>query len=169
MMEQKKIDNAFVGRSDGYVCTGQVFTDSDIVEYDIVEKVVKLGDDPHDFVLDHDCVEVSRMNRQEYINSFRNDVGVLNIMKKVAISGENPFGVSLGDDVIDLDPMQLSTEDAIKAMSQGVQAYSGLDPELKKSSIDEFMSTVDAGALNEWLQKKMAEKSADGVQKEENK
>lgn len=69
-----------------------VFDDSDdakyIISHELKDKVVKTGDGEDDFVIEQKFVETSRVNRQEYIDSFKDDVGVLNILRKVELTGD---------------------------------------------------------------------------------
>lgn len=52
---------------------------------DVYEKV---GDSKTDFVVSQEVVETSKINRQEYIDSFKDDVGILNILRKVVQTGD---------------------------------------------------------------------------------
>ena len=60
----------------------------DIVEYGIKQVVKKVGDGEEDYVIEDKVVEVSRVNRQSYIAKDAPDVGVMNILAKVARSGD---------------------------------------------------------------------------------
>ena len=68
--------------------------EEDIVHYVRVQKLVKAAVDekgnvdPDDFLVEEVVVEDERVNRADYINSFREDVGIANILKKVALSGD---------------------------------------------------------------------------------
>lgn len=69
-------------------CTSEDDDDKYIIGRELKDCVVKTGDKDVDFVLDKKVVEISRVDRQEYIESFADDVGILNIMKKVALTGD---------------------------------------------------------------------------------
>lgn len=66
----------------------------DIVSYGRTDRLVKAGLlengelDTENFIVEEKVVETERINRQDYINSFREDVGIENILKKVALSGD---------------------------------------------------------------------------------
>lgn len=62
--------------------------DKYIIDYQEVEHVKMIGDKDTEFVKTLSVEECSRSNRQEYISSFDNEVGILNIMKKVALTGD---------------------------------------------------------------------------------
>ena len=139
------------------------FDDKDIVEYGVVQKVKKLGEKDTDFVIEEEVVETNRYNRQEYINSFRNDVGILNIIEKVRLSGDTtllnqnprvPLGPSgkkdsLGRDlepVVDVIGYQVDRIDALESVKKTRQAgTNGLPSDLIKGlSFDGVAHLSDA-------------------------
>lgn len=69
-----------------------IFDDSDDAKYlisrELKDKVVKTGDGEDDYVIEPKLVETERVERQAYIESFKDDVGILNILKKVELSGD---------------------------------------------------------------------------------
>lgn len=64
--------------------------DSDIyiIDYMEVEHVKLVGDKDTDFVKSISVEESSRVKRQDYLDEQASDVGILNIIKKVALSGD---------------------------------------------------------------------------------
>jgi len=126
------------------------FDDKDIVEYGVVQKIKKLGEKDTDFIIEDVVVETNRFNRQEYINSFRNDVGILNIIEKVRLSGDATLLMqnqraclgasgekdSLGRDlepVVDVMDYQVDTIDAFETVKKARQAgTNGLPDDLTK-------------------------------------
>lgn len=63
--------------------------DKYIIGRELKDSVKMTGDKDTDFVIEKKVVEISRVDRQEYIDSFSDDVGILNIMKKVALTGDS--------------------------------------------------------------------------------
>lgn len=59
----------------------------DIVEYKAVDKVTSFKNED-EFVVEKVIVEDRRYNRQDFINSFRDDVGIENVLKKVQLTGD---------------------------------------------------------------------------------
>lgn len=62
-------------------------TDKDYIESELIESIEDYKDNVN-FRIDLIPVESKRVNRQDYINSFRQDVGILNILEKVRLSGD---------------------------------------------------------------------------------
>ena len=59
-----------------------------IIDYMEVEHVKLVGDKDTDFVKSVTIDESSRVKRQDYLDEQASDVGILNIIKKVALSGD---------------------------------------------------------------------------------
>lgn len=123
--------------------------DKYIIEYDIKERVVMLSDKDDDFVIKKEVVEVSRTDRQEFLNSQADDVGIMNIIKKVALSGDqsllnqtgrvaNPV-VGKTDDgrdleaIVDVTNYQVDKIDAFESIKKGSSTFKDLDSDLKKN------------------------------------
>lgn len=120
--------------------------DKDIVEYETYDAIVKTGDGEEDYILEPRVRECARYNRQEYLNSQSNDVGILNIIKKVQMSGDNtllqqrtrasvhttvaPDG-SVLEDVQDYTGVQTDIYGVQKATEKAQASYDGLHPEIK--------------------------------------
>ena len=66
-----------------------LINEPDIVHYMRQEQIVSVDEnDPGKFVTKEVIVESERFNRKEYIASFSDDVGIQNILKKVAMTGD---------------------------------------------------------------------------------
>lgn len=138
-------------------------TDDDkyIITYDIVKKVKMLGEKDTDFTILEEVKEIDRVDRQEYYDSMANEVGILNIIEKVRLSGDatllNQTGrVSILSDetdalgrkvekVVDVSKYQIDQIDALEQYKKGAIAFDSLDPELKKKmSLEEVAKMSDA-------------------------
>lgn len=123
--------------------------DDFIIEYAEIEHLRKVNEeDDTDFVVEKVVEEVSRTPRQAYIDSFANDVGILNIIEKVRMSGDAtllnqtkrvPMKVvgkdALGHDVeavVDVSAYQVDQVAALESYKIGAKAFDSLDPDLKK-------------------------------------
>lgn len=138
-----------------------VETDEDkyIFTRELKDIVKKTGDDETDFVLDHKVVETSKVNRQEYIESFRDDVGILNIMKKVALTEDTSLinqrvrnSLPLDEDGVEkvVDITGLGDQEAAKNYLLNVQQIlEQMDPELR-----EAVSTMSGEELKNYLASK---------------
>lgn len=138
-------------------------TDEDkyIITYDIVKKVKMTGNKDTDFVVLDKVEEVDRINRQDYYNSNADEVGILNIINKVRLSGDITLlnqtgrvsmpGVekdALGrpvEDVVDVTKYQVDQVEALESYKKGAAVFESLDPELKKKlSFEEVAKLSDA-------------------------
>ena len=52
------------------------------------DKYKKTGDGEDDFVIEQVVEVTEKIDRQQYIDSFKDDVGILNILKKVELTGD---------------------------------------------------------------------------------
>lgn len=161
---EKLIDSWGVDHSKLPKCTKTDYhTEKDvyIIEFQEVEHVKMLSDKDTDFVKTIEVEEVSRTKRQDYIDSFANDVGILNIMKKVALSGdeslinqtnrrslpgneEDALGRKV-EDIVDLTSYSdLDRVEALNGFKKGASVYESLDPALKgKKSLEQVAKMSD--------------------------
>lgn len=168
-----KIVTAYVPNGDLPVPTQTDYSkDDDIVEYEIKEYVVKTGEGDEDFVVKTRVVEKSRIKRQDYINSFRDDVGILNILAKVQATGDATLlDQKKGGSYIDISTLPDNVDDANKAIAVGVAAFDGLPEEIKKKMSmaefvdkfgqEEFDALIAAKAVELAAKKKESEVNAD--------
>lgn len=151
--------------------------EEDIVHYIRKQKLTKAAIDekgnvdPDDFLVEEVIVEDERVNRDDYINSFREDVGIANILKKVALSGDvsllnqvqRPI---LTPDENGFEPIQDATilqegETKIAQVGEEMRAtYSALPDELKKGrSIEKFLGEVDQKEIEAFAKAYIAAKA----------
>ena len=104
-------------------------TDDDIVEQLIVKKAVPIGDDGEVSVVE-EVIEAKRYNRQEFINSFRDDVGILNILKKVNAGLINPATLAIsansGQPIVDISDIPSDIGDALALVDDAHKLYASL-------------------------------------------
>lgn len=157
-------------------------SDKFIIDYQEVEHVKITGDKDTDFIIDKEVREFSRTPRQEYIDSFRDDVGILNIIEKVRLSGDvtllNQTGrVSIpGDEkdalgrnvenVADYTNYQVDKVDALEAYKKGIESARTLQKveEFTGMSFAELAKLSDSeldGVLKS-IQEKIAAQAAAG-------
>lgn len=91
MSVEKLPTSPFQGRSDGWKKEKKVIDSNskDIIEYAVVDCVIKTGDNPEDFKIYKKVVEVNRKNRRKELNKYKSDVGCVNVIKKLARQGIN--------------------------------------------------------------------------------
>lgn len=122
-------------------CEGTKCIDDDIVEYVVKDTFKKVGEGENDFVVIPVVVESARFNRKDYINSFRDDVGILNILKKVQLSGDVTLlnqRPSQGENLVDISNYPDNFADAMNILDKAQETS-------KKAGV-----TVDnAGAMSQ--------------------
>ena len=116
----------------------------DIVEYGIKQVVKKVGDGEEDYVIEDKVVEVSRVNRQSYIAKDAPDVGVMNILAKVARSGDlsllNQTGTVVPNGLQDYSELPESIGEALRSIQKGSNSFEGLKAIFGDISFDELAS-----------------------------
>ena len=132
-----------------------------IIEYQEVRHVTLNSDVDTDFTENITVEEASRVNRQDYLNEQSGDVGILNILKKMALSGDTSLlnqthrasipgsdKDALGravEDIVDISNYQVDRIAALESYKKGADAYHSLDPDLKgKSNLEEVAKLSDA-------------------------
>jgi hypothetical protein len=124
------------------------------VDYEIKQVVKKVGDGEEDFIIEDKVIEHKRDIKQE-INAQADDVGVYNLMKRVALTGDDSLmpepmpktGVTsdytnVPDNLLDADLMA----------KQRIAEFDSLPDALKKGrSFEEFMSSFTQDEFSAWL------------------
>lgn len=166
MLEVKKLNNPFVGLVDKPQASLTDYSNSpDFESITIVDVPVKVGDGESDYVIEKREKVLSRCKRQDYINSFAEDVGILNIMKKVSQTGDisllNQRPVA-GSDFVDISNLPDNVIDGIKFMNSAKDSFDSLPADLKKDLKIEDVANgkLDISALNAYIDRLVAAKVA---------
>ena len=141
--------------------------DKYIITYAEIDKVKMTGEKDTDFVVLTEVKEVDRTDRQAYLDSQSNDVGILNIIEKVRLSGDitllNQTGRvplaavekdALGHDVepvVDITAYQVDKVEALESYKFGAAAFESLDPELKKKMTFEQVAKMSDAEIDAFL------------------
>ena len=170
MSDVKKVGSSFGPLIDKPKHTQTDYTkDDDIVGYCEQEYVVKTGEGDTDFVKKTRVVEFERKNRQDYIDSFAEDVGILNVLKKVAVSGDESLVKQRPDPAfMDLTDFPTNKEDMFNKVKEGVDAFDKLPDDIKKKmSMEQFVNTFGQEQFDALIKEKVdAVLAAQKVQKE---
>lgn len=185
---ENKVTSCFAPLQNPPKHTETIFVDAennDIVEYEEYDVFNKVGEGDQDIVVTKGVRECSRMNRRDYINSSRDDVGILNIIKKVQLSGDAtllqqrkrpdvhtsvaPDGTIL-EDVQDYTLVQKDITQIQKDVEKGKASYDALPKVVTTgTSFDSFasMSNEELNALYKKLGDEIAakQKAAKGEEK----
>lgn len=138
-----------------------------VIEYGVKERVKMVGEKDTDFVIEKDVVEISRTKRQDLLDSQSDDVGIMNIIKKVALSGDTSLlnqtkrvgypGVdtdALGrpvEDVVDITKYQVDRVAAFEAYKKGSALYKSLPDELKGKLSLEGVANLSDEAIDAYV------------------
>lgn len=151
---QKKILHPVVHRYDNT---------HDIVERELKDVLVSHGDNPGDFVTEKRLIEISRKNRIEYVQSFKDEVGIENILRKFNETGDpsvlnvitrhpGPVDENGYEQVIDITGLKDNVFDNASMVAQARAVIAQLDPEVKAA----LLNMTDAD-LAVFLKTKLAE------------
>lgn len=161
MAEKKVVTSTGEVISKGRHFKGQVFADPKddvIVTYKEVSEVVKTGEGKHDFFIKKNIVAVESVNRRDYINSFSGDVGLQNVLKKIALSGKDLTSVVDSgkfyskQGYVDISNAPTNIVEAYEAVEKGVKAFDSLPAELKKkSSMAKFAESVTPAEMKAYI------------------
>lgn len=167
MPQVKKLTKSpFEGRNDGLVFPGQRFDsydDKTIVEGYVKEVVKKVGDGEDDFIVEKKLVPYRSYSRAGFIQDAADDVGILNVLRKVAISGQdltqdNPYAAKPG--FVDMTQMPGSLEEAIALVEKAKDTWNHLPDELKNNmDYEAFIKSCTPGQIYDYY-KQVAEKEA---------
>lgn len=144
-------------------------TDNDIVEHLIVKKGVPIGEDGEVSVVE-DYIETKRYNRQEYINSFRDDVGILNILKKVNAGLLNPATIACSFDtkapINDISNIPTDVGDALNLVDQAHKLYAKLPADLRAGlDFNTFCQTFDQAKFDAYMKAQQEKQKKEGEAK----
>lgn len=135
--------------------------DDYIIDFGEVDHLVHHGDNDTDFVIRTDVEEINRVSRSKYIESYSNEVGIMNILDKVRRTGDVSLlnQVSTPDipshekdalgrpvqDIVDISPYQMDRMEALNLFKKGALAFKDLPDDLKgKLSMREVANLSDA-------------------------
>lgn len=118
-MKTKYFNECMLKPQDAPELIQTVIPETDIVSYEVREKVIKTGDGEFDVITKPVVVEVSRINRKDYINSFKNDAGIINVLKKVQLTGDTSYLNATKGVFMDLSELPGSVAEAEKIINQG--------------------------------------------------
>lgn len=158
MSEVLKLNSGFSGliNKPKATCTNYA-VDEDIVEYVEEQYVEKTGEGDKDFVVKKRVVESSRINRQDYVGSFADEVGIKNILKKVQATGDETLLKQRPDGAfIDVTQFPDNRSGMYDAVKNGVQAFDNLPDDIKKKmSMEDFVNNFGQKEFDSYIQAKV--------------
>lgn len=169
----EKVTNAFTLRTSP---EGQKGFDKEYIDFVPKQVVKKTGEGEDDFVLVTKHVEKKR-NIDALINSQEKEVGIYNLLDRVAKTGDETLLPKPHDDkngvLTDLTGYPKDLMEAHQVANAGADAYSKLPKELTKGrSLEEFAKTINDEEATAFIKALISSKYAkkqNGERKDENK
>lgn len=138
------------------------------IDRKLVDSVVKTGEGDHDFIIVKKVIE-DKTSIKELIASQADDVGLENILKKFAVTGDPgilPEAVTDNNEIADFTQMPQDLIEAQNLFSAQEEAFKSLPEELVKGrSFGEFMAHINQDEFNVWqaaLKAKLEPKKEEG-------
>lgn len=163
-MSKQIIKNCFAPIPDE--CLGPqlkpIVYDDKKIDWALVPYTVAVGGNEENLVLQYKPVKKGECDLKEYIASFADEVGIQNILKKLAISGDRTLLNQTGREALcpdgGLEPVQdyttvpKSKTEAFNAVVNGVAAFDNLPDDLKgKMSMEQFAQLVGQEELDAYI------------------
>lgn len=152
-MAEKKLNNPFCGRTDGYVDPGIKDFDQEYKEIQIVDKVKKVGEGEDDYIIEKVVVE-SFKPIQEVIDADKDTVGVYNIIKQVLRTGdESLLPIDKGDGrLVDLTGAPESLMELKQMGVDAEKAFNGLPQELRgEMDMQSFVNSMSQEQFDKFI------------------
>lgn len=180
--QSKQIVSAFAPLIDKPIECKPIVFEKERVEFHLVPKAVKVSDQDgiaQDTIV-YEPVEKVRYNLQDYIASFADDVGIQNILKKLALSGDKSLLNQTGREPMNenggLEPIQDYSNvpgnktEAFEQVARGVAAFDTLPEDLKgKLSLTQFAELFGQEEFDKYIAGIVAKqvKATEGGNKDE--
>lgn len=159
---EKKSTSPFMGRTDSFKKSKKVY-DPVLTDTYLKEVCVKTGEGPEEFFVDKILSVSSTKSRQKFLDAQAKDVGVLNVIKKTALSGENALDGRYAfkdNSFVDADMFPQTLEATINLAHEKERIWSNLDPALKNNmSFEQFCQSINEEKLVDYLKTKVPQKS----------
>lgn len=141
--------------------------DQDYITISIVDKVTKIGEGEHDFIIEKEVIE-ERNPIQEVIDVDKDSVGVYNIIKQVMRTGDTSL-LPADDGKCNVDFVG-APETLMEVKQMGVdaaKAYDGLPSELKgEMDMQSFVNSMTQEQFDAFI-KAVADRSSGKVEKKD--
>lgn len=124
------------------------------INYDIKKVVKKIGDAETDYVIQSKIIE-KKDSVYELINSQAAEVGVYNILKKVAMTGDDSiydeYKAPTGETITDITKVPENVADMFEASNVMLKAFASLPGDLVKGrNFAQFCETITQAEFDAW-------------------
>lgn len=141
-------------RPNGQPCPALTDFDKYYIDNEVHDVVKKTGDGEEDFIVIKKLV-LKKRDIKEVINASASEVGVENMINRLARSGESLPNVVVGEDVIDTTRMPSNLAEAIQFGEEARKKFEALPKELVNGrSYEEFIKTCSASEVLAYYQEK---------------
>lgn len=125
------------------------------IDYEIKQVKHSTGPGEDDFTIEEKVIE-HETDIKEFVNSFKDEVGVRNILKKVAKTGD-PTLLQQGEAMYaDLSAIPELPQDKLKAGAKVAEEFSKIDPALRgNQSVDGFIKNLSQEQLDKYIDEKV--------------
>lgn len=126
------------------------------VDYEYVDVKESTGSGENDFEIKTKEV-AHETNINEHIESFASEVGVRNIMAKIAMTKDLSLAEQVPAEYADLSVIPDTPQEKLAAMKTAEEAYSAIDPELRGNlSMEDFIKSLDEQKISKYIDAKIA-------------
>lgn len=128
--------------------------DKNYISYDVKKVVKKIGDNEDDYILENKII-TKKDSVYELINSQAAEVGVYNILKKVAMTGDetifDEYKAPSGETITDISKVPENVADMFNNASVMMQAFATLPVDLVKGrNFSQFCETITQAEFDAW-------------------
>lgn len=137
-----------------YISPGQSGWDEFYIDREIIDKVVPVEGTDNEYIIVPEVKETKR-SIKETIESQASDVGLDNILRKFALSGDKsilPQPCTFTDEVLDLTKLPQDNAEYFEYIHAIYEKYQSLPVELRKDlSISDFVQQVSQADIDSYL------------------
>lgn len=170
--------NPFIPRKSKFVPI-KANVPNEIITMEVQDKIKKITDDKtkaEDYVIEKVVVVTSKVNAHDYVQSFKEDVGIENVLKKIALTqdfsllnqrnrpiGEvDENGYEMLQDYVGVPSDALEAEKIVK---EGKNVFAGLPSDLvNNKSFREFVESATPEELQAYVLKQMESQKKEGAE-----
>lgn len=142
----------------------------------LIPEAVNVDGDPENIVLQYKPVKKKTVDIDEYVGSFADEVGIQNILKKIAMSGDKSLLNQTGREPLcpegGLEPVQdfsnvpKSKTEAFNAVVNGVNVFDQLGDDIKgKMSLEQFVQSFGQEEFDNYIKSVIASTQLKGEDK----
>lgn len=129
--------------------TTKVVGDADKITYNVRDKVTVTGDTPYDFVKEEEVFEEERVSLDKYIQSFASDVGLDNLLRKIALTSDTSMldAYHASGAMVDTRDMPTNNQELDDRIAAGKAKAAELGIDFTKEGIDAYIQKEIAAQL----------------------